>query len=171
MKYRRDYASAQLFGHALALFICSAFADAPTALALIPIPSSRRRLRERGYDHTRFFVTSAIKSLKYRASSPAVFYHPRFLTKKLHTAPQSLSASRGERLARKIVFTVDTEALAEIRSSAAALTHSDKQYQNHITYLIIDDVITTGATTYAAQKAIEPHLIAGECIAIVCLAH
>lgn len=97
----------------------------PANTVIVPIPTLRAHIRQRGYDH----ITLITHELAYRRSVVTKSYLTRL------TATQQLGASRKQRLKQA------SEAFACNDTLEAA-----------IPYLIIDDVATTGATLeYAAR--------------------
>jgi ComF family protein len=120
-----------------------------TPLTIVPIPLSKKRFRERGYNQ----VLEILKVAKPETYGHTVL--PHLLSKHRHTAPQT-SLRRTERLQNLVdAFTCD---------QTFAQHHLPNQ---HI--LIIDDVTTTGATLTAAKDTLLPYTPAS--ITLLALAH
>lgn len=118
-------------------------------LLLLPIPLSKKRYSERGYNQ----VTEILGKLP---TSPTVLIGNNILTRIKDTASQT-SLTREQRLKNVTdVFTCNHTLLA-------------KYHGYHL--IIIDDVATTGATMKAAQIAITPHLPPGVTVTCLALAH
>ena len=115
-------------------------------LTIVPIPSSRRRWRDRGYFHLRTI-------LKYSAHHKNV--RADLMYKHRHTAPQT-QVTKQQRLQQQAgTFRCDTK-------QVQALTG---------TVVLFDDVLTTGATMAAARATLAPHLSPGVTLICLALAH
>jgi len=115
---------------------------------LIPIPLSKKRMRERGYNQVALVAEKALSSIAHITLKTAI------LKKDLHTAAQT-TLRRDERLRNlKGVFT---------------LTHGKEQEikGNHI--ILLDDVVTTGATLSEAKATLLPFSPAA--VTCIALAH
>ena len=117
---------------------------------LIPIPLSGARQRERGYNQ----VTEVVKEALY--DMPAIELSQDILTRVRDTTPQT-KLSREERLKNV------TDAFS-IRDTKSA---TEKISGKHI--ILLDDVVTTGATLKAARAVLAPHRPAS--ITCVAMAH
>lgn len=117
----------------------------PPEVVLVPIPLSRARLRARGYNQ----VHEVLKKSSLPATVPV---RTDILVRTLHTKPQT-ELKRAARL----VNVRNAFGVADI----AAITGK------HI--IIIDDVMTTGATLRAAKAALLPYSPAS--VTCVALAH
>ena len=112
-----------------------------SGVIIIPIPLSKRRLRERGYNQ----VTEIIKHA-------GVLFEEKALARMRHTQPQTelQKEERGKNVA-----------------GAFAVINHDLIAKKHV--MLIDDVLTTGATMQAAKAALLPHNPAS--ITCIALAH
>ena len=116
-------------------------------LRLVPIPLSRERFKKREHNQ----VTSIIKNLK------AVSIDECILFRTVNTAPQ-MNLSRQERLTNVAgAFAVDQKFTRYMRA--------------HETVIIVDDVMTTGATLAAARAQLAPQLSPSTTLLTVALAH
>ena len=109
----------------------------------IPIPLGTKRQRERGYNQVSIVLKKAGVSIE-----------PRALTRSRETLPQ-MSLKREERIHNvSNVFTVHPNYLLPDTS-----------------YILIDDVVTTGATLNAARASLVPHLPSGSSVSCLALSH
>ncbi len=100
---------------------------------IIPIPLSSKRLRERGYNQ----VLRALSKVDIPAS---MHIRTDFITRKRNTRPQT-ELGRGERLKNM--------------HGAFSAMHEEHITGKHL--MLIDDVMTTGATLRAAKASLLPH--------------
>ncbi len=112
----------------------------------IPIPLSKKRKRERGYNQVEQILSVAQKQ------QSSLLYDTTILKRQRHT-PAQTKLSRKERLENLV--------------DAFAVTTPEKITGMHI--VILDDVYTTGATLRAAKAALLPHHPAS--ITCIALAH
>lgn len=139
-KFHENEKAIQLLGGVLAHHLKNQQAD-----ALIPIPLSHKRERERGYNQVTRVAQAAHTNIKV---VDTVLY------KHTDTKPQT-KLDRKQRLKNvKDVFAVDKR-------------HAHKIERKHI--LLVDDVTTTGATLKAAKAALLPLRPAS--ITCIALAH
>jgi ComF family protein len=124
-KFHRDLAAGRL----LAELMADEMADAPRPDAFIPVPLHRRRLRRRGYDQ-------ALELAKPLSRALRVPLLANTLERRRATAPQSeLDAAARQR---------------NLRNAFAVV--SKRPMPHHV--VLIDDVMTTGATLRAAARAL-----------------
>lgn len=142
-KYKADYNSAKLLAAVLDTHLRS-YGD--VTLTIIPIPSSTRRWRERGYYHLHTI-------LKYSAFHQYV--RTNIVKKSTHTAPQTHVTRQQRVLQQQGSFSCDT-------TKASTLTG---------VVILFDDVITTGATMQAARATLAPHLPTQATLVALALAH
>jgi ComF family protein len=111
---------------------------------IIPVPLHRRKLKERGYNQ----VTAFGKAL---SSSLNINYNDSLLIRNVYSKTQSKKNLLGRTEGIETVFDV---------------SFTEKDHNKH--FLLIDDVITTGATLEACSRALLK--IPGARISIVCMA-
>ncbi|HJW46383.1 MAG TPA: ComF family protein [Lysobacter sp.] len=125
-KFHRDLAAGAL----LAQLMAEAFAPLPRPQALIPLPLHRARLRRRGYDQ-------ALELARPLAHALDLPLRDDLLYRVRATAPQSELSAAARRRNLRHAFAV--------RETAVTPTH----------VVLIDDVMTTGATLRAAAEALQ----------------
>lgn len=112
----------------LAELLLSALPDLPLETIIVPIPTVPSHVRERGYDHMLLIARhlAKIKHLSYK------------------------------RLLERATNTKQRQANVKLRQSQAKKAFSvDGLIDPEVPYLIIDDVVTTGATIKYAAKALK----------------
>jgi ComF family protein len=112
--------------------------------AVIPVPLHKKRLRERGYNQVANFGIAIAKRLE-------IAYNDSLLQRKVYSKTQV----KKDLLGRTSVI----DSLFEV-------TFSESDHHKH--FLLIDDVLTTGATLEACGRALLK--IPGAKISIVCMA-
>ena len=124
-KFHRDLAAGRL----MADLMVGALASAPRPDALVPLPLHAHRLRERGYDQ-------ALELARPLAAALTLPLRNDLLQRVRSTAPQSeLDASQRHR---------NVASAFAVPSRAALPAH----------IVLVDDVMTTGATLDAAARAL-----------------
>jgi predicted amidophosphoribosyltransferase len=109
---------------------------APARLLVVPAPSSGAARRERGRDHL---------SALTRAVARAVGGVPAPVLRRVHVGVQVGLGARGR--GGNVVVRLDARAFARARDRACASVRR--------VALLLDDVVTTGATLAAAERALE----------------
>jgi ComF family protein len=130
-KYHRNIRAFRLLGSVLSEYMLEhgeEYALSQSSCILVPIPLSAKRRRERGYNQ--------VEEILKHASFPKNVHVNTSLLKKIRETESQTKMSRQERLKNQ--------------EGAFAAKACDKRAQ----YLLIDDVITTGATLTAAYKAL-----------------
>lgn len=112
--------------------------------AIIPVPLHKKRLRNRGYNQVTNFGLALSENLK-------IPYKASLLKRNIYSKTQSKKNLLGRTEGIDSVFDV---------------SFSEKDHNKH--FLLIDDVITTGATLEVCSKALLK--IPGARISIVCMA-
>ena len=138
LKFNDNHRMAALFAEALNDFLLEALGDRAlfsndTAVLLIPIPLSAKRLRERGYNQSEL-VARELAEL----SGGAFELAPEALYRTRHTAPQSSIGSKAKRAQNvRGAFRVP---LPERVSGRAVM--------------VLDDITTSGSTLREARSAL-----------------
>jgi len=143
LKYRGQEAIGTVFGE----WYAEELKNIPvlrTVDTIIPVPLHPKKLRERGYNQVTEFGNALAKSLQIPVSNSILFRHV-----------YSKTQSQKNRLGR-------TEGIDTIFD----VSFDEKDHNKH--FLLIDDVITTGATLEVCAKALLK--IPGTKISIVCMA-
>ncbi len=124
-KFHRDLAAGALLADCLARSV----APLPRPDALVPVPLHRARLRQRGYDQ-------ALELARPLARRLAIPLHDALLQRARDTTPQSRLDAKARRRNVRSAFAVP--------ANAALPAH----------VVLLDDVMTTGATLHAAALAL-----------------
>jgi ComF family protein len=139
MKYRGKKRFARHFGTLFSRFVPDELFDGVDAV--VPLPLHRRRERSRGYNQALFFAQGVIAG---RTAAP-IF--ERAIRRAKHTVSQT-SLNRSKRTTNvKGAFVANPSEVAILKGKIV---------------LLIDDVVTTGASTDAATRA----LLAGGCASV-----
>jgi ComF family protein len=137
LKYDRLYAAAPRLGQMLAVAISKLAAEAPMEILVVPVPLHKSKHAQRGFNQARLLATHALKSLAKT--------HPQW---RLTLAASSLVRLRA------------TESQAGLTprmrrmNVRGAFKVSDPSAVSRRQVLVIDDILTTGATARAVSKAL-----------------
>lgn len=143
LKYRGHQEVGDLIGHwyGSQLQNCESLKDID---AIIPIPLHKKRLQERGFNQVTHFGNALSKQL----NCP---FDETILTRSQYSKTQTFKNLMGRN---------------EIKSHTFEIHFNETHHNKH--FLLIDDVITTGATLEAAGKELLE--IPGAKISIICMA-
>lgn len=135
IKYYRNQKVTETVGALMAEKIQKMFTGKSSAHFLVPIPLTAKRLRERGYNHTELLAQSILKNL------PENFVLAADVLKKIrHTPKQHSLENRDDRFINIAgAFEVPAAMIASVKNQRV---------------IIIDDVVTTGATVNDATRAL-----------------
>lgn len=142
IKYKKSERALRIGAYALYLEMKKLYDDTKddsknhhTKVIIIPIPSSKRRLKERGYNQTEL-LADYIKALD---TGGLITIRKDLLLRQHYQQRQTLK-DREERLENaKGIFSIDTYAMNEMLKQ-----------DNHNIVVVLDDVITTGSTIGSA---------------------
>lgn len=149
-KFYRHERAAQLVGEALAGFVAEELAERRMygsffAPIVVPVPLHEQRLHERGFNQTEWIA----RALAHAVSDVPLHVIPHALTRVRYTLSQT-HLSRVERLTNvQGAFSVPDSALVRGKN-----------------VVLVDDVVTTGATLQAARDA----LLAAGAADVLCVA-
>jgi ComF family protein len=138
LKYKKSAAAAAVACAALERHIIrSAFSKSTPHIVVVPIPVSKQRRRERGFNQCELIVDG------FRSSD---FYtvEKNLLVRSKHTNRQTLK-DKTEREEMRDIFTVNENAATRLLQE-----HSGQ----NLLVIVIDDVVTTGATMKAAVSCL-----------------
>jgi len=138
LKYDRMHPAARRLGRMLAQAIAQLAADAPQDMLVVPIPLHRARQSDRGFNQARLLAIHALHAL--RAS------HPEW---KLAIAPAALIRLRATESQASLT---PHARRANVRGAFAVTDPAAVKDQD---ILLIDDILTTGATARAASLALK----------------
>ncbi len=136
LKYGNAIRVATYFGHYMAEGIQDILSTTREAgpVFLIPVPLSSVRRRERGYNQSELLVREIMNYLPAKS----VCIEKNLLLRKHTAVPQAKTKNRAERITNMTgCFTITTHSI----SKSSVL-------------ILIDDVVTTGATLLAARQAL-----------------
>lgn len=113
----------------------------PPGAVLVPLPTSRRHVRMRGFDHTESLTYELAR--RTRLKKRAVLARTRHFVQK--------GASRQQRV-------------AQVRGGYSVAHALDPS----VTYILVDDIVTTGASVYEAARCVRE--AGAETVWAVCIA-
>ncbi len=137
LKYDRLRPAARRLGHMLAQAIAPLAADVPDGLLVVPVPLHRLKHAQRGFNQARVLARAALEALAKSHPQWRLTLAPGALMRLRATGSQAGLAPRQRRLNVRGAFSV---------SHPAAVAGKD--------ILLVDDILTTGATARAAALAL-----------------
>ena len=138
LKYDRMHPAARRMGRMLAQAIAQLAGEAPAEMLVVPIPLHRSRQSERGFNQARLLAAHALKALRSSHCEWKLTLAPAALMRLRATESQASLTPRERRMNVRGAFSVSDPAAVKDR---------------HI--LLIDDILTTGATARAAALALK----------------
>jgi ComF family protein len=137
LKYDRLYPAAHGLGRMLAGAIAQLAAEAPKQMLVIPVPLHRSKVAQRGFNQSRALAAQALHFLRKSHPQWQLELAPSALLRLRATASQAGLTPRQRRLNLRGAFSVDAPSRIKAK---------------HI--LLVDDILTTGATARAAAQAL-----------------
>jgi predicted amidophosphoribosyltransferase len=153
-KFQHNQRAHALLGSVLSDYIKVSLQNSPN-IVLVPLPLGIKRQKERGYNQVEEIARYAAYHLRVGVEALRVEVRPEILVRIRETVPQT-SLGREARL-------------LNIRGAFGAASSPSHVLNSSDIYVLIDDVVTTGATLSAAYEAL---IKAGaKHIVILALAH
>ena len=137
LKYGGVQTAAAALGNKLATAAATLANEAPREMLVIPVPLHRTRYRMRGFNQTRLLAEHALAELHNSHPQWKLTLAPRALLRVRATVTQAGLTPRQRRINLRKAFAVENK---------GAVTGRD--------VLLIDDILTTGATVRAASRAL-----------------
>ena len=137
LKYDRIHPAARGLGRMLAEAIAQLAQEAPAEMLVVPVPLHRSKLAQRGFNQARSLAVDALRFLRKSHPQWRLTLAPSTLMRLRATESQTGLTSHQRRLNVQGAFSV---------SDAAQVT------ERHV--LLVDDILTTGATARAAAQAL-----------------
>jgi len=137
LKYDRLHPAARRLGSMLAHAMAQLASQAPAEMLVVPVPLHRSKNAQRGFNQARALAVHGLRSLRKTHPAWNLKLAPRTLMRLRATESQAGLTPRQRRLNVRGAFTVSNPAAVVSR---------------HI--LLIDDILTTGATARAAAQAL-----------------
>ena len=135
-KYQDSHVAQKMLGAVLHDYLSDFASDraafSPGPLVLVPVPLSKKRLSERGYNQVTRICEAALGEV-----NPGFVFHPKILNRIRHTEAQT-TLSKTERLHNMV-----------------GAFEAQEPVDPNVTYIVVDDVTTTGATLAAAVIALQ----------------
>jgi ComF family protein len=137
LKYERLTPAARRLGGMLAEAIAQLHGEAPAQMLVVPVPLHRRRAATRGFNQTRLLARHAIAALRRTHPDWKLTLAPQTLVRTRNTESQAGLTPRQRRINLRNAFRVTAPQAVNGR---------------HV--LIVDDILTTGATARATAQAL-----------------
>jgi ComF family protein len=137
LKYNGIHPAAQVLGQMLAQAIAKLAVEAPAEMLVVPVPLHRSKYAQRGFNQARALAEAALRELQKT--------HPAW---QLKLAPSTLLRLRPTESQAGLT---PRERRQNVRG-AFSIADASQVTAKHV--LLIDDILTTGATARAAAQAL-----------------
>jgi len=137
LKYDRLHPAARVLGRRLAEAIAQLAGEAPSDMLVIPVPLHRSKRTQRGFNQSRLLAAEALSFLRKSHPLWRLTLAPSTLMRLRPTESQAGLTPRQRRLNVRGAFSVSDRARVK---------------DQHV--LLIDDILTTGATARAAAQVL-----------------
>lgn len=137
LKYGRVHPASRGLGRMLAEAIATLAAESPKEMLMVPVPLHRSKLSQRGFNQARLLAREALRHLGRSYPAWRLTLAPGTLMRLRETKSQAGLTPRQRRLNVRGAFSVSNP-------GAVAGRH----------VLLVDDIMTTGATARAAAQAL-----------------
>ncbi len=137
LKYDRLHPAAEGLGGMLAQGIAQLAGEAPAEMLVVPVPLHRSKYAQRGFNQSRSLAVEALKFLHHSHPQWRLTLAPSTLMRLRATDTQAGLTPRQRRLNVRGAFSVSDPSLVSAK---------------HI--LLVDDILTTGATARAAAQTL-----------------
>ena len=138
LKYDRMHPAARRMGTMLAQAAAKLAGEAPEELLVVPVPLHRSKLADRGFNQARVLALHAMRALRRSHPEWKLTLAPSTLMRLRATGTQAGLSPRQRRMNVQGAFQVANAAAVEGK---------------HV--LLVDDILTTGATARAASKTLK----------------
>jgi ComF family protein len=138
LKYGRIHPAARRMGAMLAIAIARLAPHAPAEMLVVPVPLHRTKQKQRGFNQARALAGHAIDALRKSHPDWHLTLAPRTLLRQRSTESQAGLTTRQRRNNVRGAFKVSDPAFVRGK---------------HI--LLVDDILTTGATARAAAQSLK----------------
>ena len=149
-KFYRDSHACYLLGYTLSLYLQPLLLQHP--VTLLPIPLGATRERERGHNQVMSILTALPNIL-----APDHISIANSLLRRTRETPMQSHLNRTDRLKNV--------------ADCFAFNQKDAPLETPLHLILIDDVVTTGATLGAAAQALRPHLPPSATLSLLALAY
>jgi ComF family protein len=137
LKYDRLHPAARILGRLLAEAIAQLAGDAPETMLVVPVPLHRSKYAQRGFNQSRSLASEALRCLRKSHPDWRLTLAPTTLMRLRATDSQAGLTPRQRRLNVRGAFSV---------------SDASQVKDQHV--LVVDDILTTGATARAAAQAL-----------------
>lgn len=156
LKYRKSRTAAAIGGYAL-FRILSIYSAVVDAVIVVPMPITKRRRRERGFNQCELLTAEIAKLARSkRINQGGLVMAEDLLMRQRHASRQTLKdrENRLESAAAKDIFAVNERAAGRFSSLRQENIGGGQASTCRYLMIVIDDVVTTGGTMTAAVNAL-----------------